>query len=217
MRAALLLLADGRYPGGGHAHSGGVEAAAGRIRNVDDLDAFLTGRLHTAGRCAASLAAAACTGGHDWAALDTEADARTPSPAQRTASRRQGRGLLRAATLAWPGAVVDSLHAQGSDPHHAVALGAAAAAAALHPVDAAVVAAYASISGPAAAAVRLLGLDPLEVAALLARLASDVDLVSEESAAHAHGPLRDLPADSAPLLEIDAEKHAAWEVRLFAS
>ncbi|MEU7048105.1 urease accessory protein UreF, partial [Streptomyces eurythermus] len=32
-RAALLVLADGRFPAGGHAHSGGAEAAvkAGRI------------------------------------------------------------------------------------------------------------------------------------------------------------------------------------------
>jgi urease accessory protein len=37
-----------------------------------------------------------------WDLLDAEADARTPSPAQRAASRRQGRALLRAARVAWP-------------------------------------------------------------------------------------------------------------------
>ena len=37
-----------------------------------------------------------------WGELDAEADARTPSPAQRAASRRQGRALLRAARVAWP-------------------------------------------------------------------------------------------------------------------
>jgi urease accessory protein len=37
-----------------------------------------------------------------WGAIDAEADARTPSPAQRAASRRQGRALLRAARVAWP-------------------------------------------------------------------------------------------------------------------
>ncbi|MFE0381757.1 urease accessory protein UreF, partial [Streptomyces inhibens] len=33
-RAALLVLADGRFPAGGHAHSGGAEPAgtAGRIK-----------------------------------------------------------------------------------------------------------------------------------------------------------------------------------------
>ncbi|NED83011.1 urease accessory protein UreF, partial [Streptomyces sp. SID11233] len=50
-RAALLVLADGRFPAGGHAHSGGAEQAveAGRVRNAEDLAAFCRGRLHTAG------------------------------------------------------------------------------------------------------------------------------------------------------------------------
>ncbi|MYX51130.1 urease accessory protein UreF, partial [Streptomyces sp. SID8385] len=54
-RAALLVLADGRFPAGGHAHSGGAEEAvgAGRIRDAADLGAFCRGRLHTAGLVAA--------------------------------------------------------------------------------------------------------------------------------------------------------------------
>jgi hypothetical protein len=57
----LLLLSDGRFPAGGHAHSGGIEAAvmAGRVTDVDTLGLFLAGRLATAGRVAAALAAAA--------------------------------------------------------------------------------------------------------------------------------------------------------------
>ncbi|MEU1094646.1 urease accessory protein UreF, partial [Streptomyces sp. NPDC005877] len=63
-RAALLVLADGRFPAGGHAHSGGAEAAvrAGRVRDADGLAEFCRGRLHTAGLVAASLAAAAALG-----------------------------------------------------------------------------------------------------------------------------------------------------------
>ncbi|MYU17183.1 urease accessory protein UreF, partial [Streptomyces sp. SID8361] len=59
--AALLILADGRFPAGGHAHSGGAEAAvaAGRIHDAASLEAFCRGRLHTAGLTAAGLAAAA--------------------------------------------------------------------------------------------------------------------------------------------------------------
>lgn len=58
-RAALLVLADGRFPAGGHAHSGGAEPAveAGRIRNAEDLAAFCRGRLHTTGLTSAALAA----------------------------------------------------------------------------------------------------------------------------------------------------------------
>jgi urease accessory protein len=79
----LLLLADGRFPAGGHAHSGGIEAAvmAGRVTGADTLEAFLAGRLATAGRVAAGLAAAAAAGVHDLERLDAEAAARMPSPA----------------------------------------------------------------------------------------------------------------------------------------
>ncbi|MCZ4125237.1 urease accessory protein UreF, partial [Streptomyces sp. H39-S7] len=50
-RAALLMLADGRFPAGGHAHSGGGEAAvtAGLIHDPATLAAFCRGRLHTTG------------------------------------------------------------------------------------------------------------------------------------------------------------------------
>ncbi|MFC9290343.1 urease accessory protein UreF, partial [Streptomyces sp. NPDC057052] len=63
-RAALLVLADGRFPTGGHAHSGGAEEAvkAGRITGAVDLADFCRGRLHTAGLVAAALAAAAAAG-----------------------------------------------------------------------------------------------------------------------------------------------------------
>ncbi|NEB86732.1 urease accessory protein UreF, partial [Streptomyces anulatus] len=47
-RAALLVLADGRFPAGGHAHSGGAEpaVAGGRVRDADSLADFCRGRLH---------------------------------------------------------------------------------------------------------------------------------------------------------------------------
>ncbi|MGW1934148.1 urease accessory UreF family protein, partial [Streptomyces sp. NPDC001919] len=96
-RAALLVLADGRFPAGGHAHSGGAEAAvrAGRIRDAAGLEAFCRGRLHTTGLTSAALAAAAAHG-LDPVDLDAAADARTPSPALRTAARRLGRQMMRA-------------------------------------------------------------------------------------------------------------------------
>ncbi|MER7171965.1 urease accessory UreF family protein, partial [Streptomyces mesophilus] len=94
-RAALLVLADGRFPAGGHAHSGGAEEAvkAGRITDAATLEAFCHGRLHTAGLVAAGLAAAAAHG-MDPLDLDAAADARTPSAALRTAGRKLGRQLL---------------------------------------------------------------------------------------------------------------------------
>ncbi|MFF4648466.1 urease accessory protein UreF [Streptomyces sp. NPDC001380] len=222
-RTALLLLADGRFPAGGHAHSGGAEAAvhAGRIHDTATLEAFLTGRLHTAGLTAAALAAAAADG-LDPLELDAAADARTPSPAQRSASRRLGRQLLRAARAAWPAPALDDLAAAlPGGPHQPVALGLTATAAGLGPGDAAAAAAYESVNGPATACVRLLGLDPYAVAAVLARLAPAADRIAADAVeaagdARALGPGA-LPAASAPLLDHYAEQHASWKVRLFAS
>jgi urease accessory protein len=218
MSAGILLLADARFPAGGHAHSGGLEpaATAGAVTGIASLEVFLRGRLRTAGMVAAGLAAAACASAGDdrWDELDAEADARTPSPAQREASRRQGRALLRAARAAWP----DARWLPGlARPHHAVVLGAAAAAAGCTAAEAARIAAYQSVSGPASAAVRLLALDPMRAAAVLARLAGDVDATAEHAAAYARGPLADLPYPSAPALDLLAEAHIRAEVRLFES
>jgi urease accessory protein len=307
---------------------------AGTVTDLASLEAFLRGRLRTAGLVAAAIAAAACThstggrhglpgnaalGMHDpahehpaaderrpgernapsatadpahehpaaderrdgdgdtgrenwdqrlvhpdgfWGEIDAEADARTPSPAQRGASRRQGRALLRAARIAWPedrglaglaavGAAVASgavnvaeaskgsaggpghavgrgaasarVTASGADaeyrggPHHAVVLGAAAAAAGCDVVEAARIAAYQSVAGPASAAVRLLAFDPMRATAVLVRLSRDIDLIAERAAAASGGPLEELPCPSAPALDLLAEAHIRAEVRLFES
>ncbi|GIH09584.1 urease accessory protein UreF [Rhizocola hellebori] len=60
MTSALLLLADGRFPAGGHAHSSGLEAAvaAGRVSSLSTLESFLLGRLYTTGLVTAAFAAA---------------------------------------------------------------------------------------------------------------------------------------------------------------
>ncbi|MFJ8822434.1 urease accessory protein UreF [Streptomyces sp. NPDC102467] len=222
-RAALLVLADGRFPAGGHAHSGGAEAAvkAGRITDAASLEEFCRGRLHTSGRVAAALAAAAALG-VDPAALDAAADARTPSQALRVAARRLGRQLMRAARTTWPHPELDALARQfPKGAHQPVVLGLTARAAGLGPEDAAYCSVYEGVSGPATAVVRLLSLDPFDATGALARLAPELDLVvrdAVDAARRAVGEGVDaLPAGSAPLLEIGAEVHAAWPVRLFAS
>ncbi|MEU6987499.1 urease accessory UreF family protein [Streptomyces sp. NPDC046324] len=218
-RAALLVLADGRFPAGGHAHSGGAEAAvkAGRITDAASLAAFCRGRLHTAGLTAAGLAAAAVLG-HDPYVLDAAADARTPSPALRAVARKLGRQMMRAARATWPCAELDALAtAFPRGAHQPIVLGVAARAAGLGPEDAAHCVAYETVSGPATAAVRLLSLDPFRATAVLARLAPEMDRVAERAAAAARQGVDALPAASAPLLDITAEQHAAWPVRLFAS
>ncbi|MER5211916.1 urease accessory UreF family protein [Streptomyces sp. NPDC002838] len=222
-QAALLVLADGRFPAGGHAHSGGAEAAvkAGRVTGAASLEDFCRGRLHTAGRASAALAAAAALG-VDPVALDAAADARTPSPALRVAARKLGRQLMRAARATWPSAELDALAREfPKGAHQPVVLGLAARAAGLGALDAAYCSAYESVSGPASATVRLLSLDPFDATGVLARLAQEVDRVADLAVEAARRSVDEgvdaLPATSAPLLEIGAEVHAAWPVRLFAS
>jgi len=224
--AAGVLLADARFPAGGHAHSGGVEPAytSGAVTDLASLELFLRGRLRTSGVTAAGLAAAACDPRADWPVLDAEADARMPSPAQRGASRRQGRALLRAARAAWPeaGHLADLGNASHHGvphhgayhgaphhgaPHHAIVLGAAAAAAGCPRGHAARIAAYQSVSGPASSAVRLLGLDPIAVNAIVARIVPEIGEITGEG----------LPFPSAPNLDLLAEVHPTAEVRLFES
>ena len=194
---------------------------AGRISGAASLEAFCRGRLHTAGLVSAALAAAAVLG-VDPVALDAAADARTPSPALRVAGRKLGRQLMRAARAAWPSGELDALAREfPKGAHQSVVLGVAARAAGLEAVDAAYCAAYESVSGPASATVRLLSLDPFDATGVLARLAPEVDRVADRAVEAARRVVDDgvdaVPAASAPLLEISAEVHAAWAVRLFAS
>jgi len=222
-RAALLVLADGRFPAGGHAHSGGAEAAvkAGRITGGASLEEFCRGRLHTAGLVAASAAAAGVLGA-DVRELDAALDARTPSPALRVAARKLGRQLTRAARATWPSEELDTVAREfPKGVHQPVVLGLVARAAGLGALDAAYCAAYESVSGPASAVVRLLSLDPFDATGVLARLAPEVDRVADRAVESARAVLDEgadaLPAASAPLLEIGAQLHAGWAVRLFAS
>lgn len=228
---ALLLLADGRFPTGGHAHSGGFEAAAvlDGVTDVPALEFFLRGRLETIGLVAAAFSASACTvfaGTVSSRAdvttqllpLDSEFDARTPSPTLRMISRRLGRSVLRVGSRVWPHAGLHRISSMpGNGLHQPVAFGAVAAAAGLGPRDAACVAAYESVAGPATAAIRLLGLDPFEVNAVLARLGAVITAVADDAFGYHDASPAELPARAGFLLEIFAEIHATWEVRLFAS
>ncbi|WP_406317626.1 urease accessory protein UreF [Streptosporangium sp. NBC_01639] len=185
----------------GHRLAGEVPGT-GSAADATDPSAGRAGREAPAGR----------TG--PWARLDAEADARTASPAQREAGRTQGRLLLRTARRIWPSPVLDDL--AGAVPqgaHHPIALGAAAAAAGCAPGEAALAAAYTAVTGPATAAVRLLGLDPVPVHRLLADLAPQLERIAASVPARWEA----LPAHAAPALDLLAEGHARAESRLFVS
>lgn len=227
---ALLLLGDGRFPAGGHAHSAGAESAVadGRITDLDSLEAFVVGRLSSAGLSDAALAAAtlrrlrACADDRSirdlLGLLDAEADARIPAEPLRAASRRLGRQLVRVSTRCWPSALLVSLLDELPDGTHLpVALGTVGLAAGLEPVDVAGLTVHHTVTTPAQAALRLLGLDPYEVAALTVRVGERATAVVGEAVAWSTAPLADLPARTGPLVEIAAVEHRTWDHRLFAT
>ena len=233
MNALLLLLLDSRAPAGAHHHSGGMEAAVGTglVTGLASLEDFCRTRLRTSARVCAAFAAASARlqsdaaersvalahAQHQWAALDAEFEARTPSEAMRTASRQLGRGLLRLVRSVLPEAdlVTPFSRCAGPAPHHPLVLGAGVAQAGGTPELAARAAALAACAGPASAAVRLLGLDPFAVQGLLARLAPGIDACAAACAVAAAPSA--LPADAAPALDLLADFHLTAEVRLFAS
>lgn len=228
--ALLMVMADARSPSSGPAHSGGVEAAcaAGLVTDVQTLRAFLDGRLWTTGATGAFAAAAVCVrarGGNPtpslWRTVEAELDARIPSPAAREASREQGGRTLRKAMGAADSPVFDGLAracvSHGMQPHHAVALGAVAAVADLAPQEAAETAAYASVSAPAFAAQRLLGLSAEVIEQIGLAMAPEVRRLATEAAESCSLPLARMPSCSAPVLEFLAEEHAGLARRSFAS
>ncbi len=244
MNTLLLLLLDSRAPAGTHHHSGQMEAAigAGLVTGLADLEDFCRARLRTSARVAAAFAAASgrlqshhperaglpapgspAAPGADaawrWAELDAEFDARTPSEAMRGASRQLGRGLLRLLRSLRPDddLVTPWVRCGRPAPHHPLVLGAGVSLAGGTPELAGRAAALAACAGPASAAVRLLGLDPFAVQAMLARLAPGIDDCARQAAACAATPPAALPADGAPALDLLADFHLTAEVRLFAS
>jgi urease accessory protein len=223
----------------------------GLVSNVADLEDFCRARLRTSARVAAAFAAAAARLQSDsaeravllasshpravlaesraqenraqenWALLDAEFEARTPSEATRAASRQLGGGLLRLLRSVLPDAdlVTPWARCAGPAPHQPLVLGAGVSLAGGPPELAARAAALSACAGPASAAVRLLGLDPFAVQAMLARLAPAIDECAA-FAARAGAPASlpaDLPADGAPALDLLADYHLTAEVRLFAS
>jgi urease accessory protein len=229
MNTLLLLLLDSRAPAGAHHHSGGMEAAvrAGLVTGLAGLEDFCRARLRTSAQVCAAFAAASCflaerTVVHavdEWALLDAEFDARTPSEATRTASRGLGRGLVRLVRSVLPEAdlVTPFRRCAGPGPHHPLVLGAAVSLAGGTPELAARAAALAACAGPASAAVRLLGLDPFAVQGMLARLAPGIDQCAARAALSAGAEPAALAADAAPALDLLADFHLTAEVRLFAS
>jgi urease accessory protein len=221
-----LLLGDGRFPSGAHAHSLGLETAVGTglVGDLADLSRWVEGQLGTTWRLDAAVAvlAARFAGGgvadaSAWHRLDLEVTARTTSPELRRVSRQLGRQLLRAVGRTWPSAalaILPEVHPDG--PHVTVVQGVAAAAAGLDAATTAAVTVHGSVQLATSAAVRLLGLDPYAVVGLVADLGPRLEALCHDAAATSDDPAT-LPSAGAPMTDLLLAHHAVADGRLFAS
>lgn len=239
---AAFLLADSRLPSGAYSHSAGLEPAVMAGLGVDGVYPYLLSRLQSvvrmetvaavlAHRRARAWAGVVQAGGQavqengqempddgvpGFAALEAALDARTPSAAQRDASRRLGRGMLRlAATLKPADAAVAALKAEVPRPTRPVALGVAARALGVGELQLARLACYDDAQSVVAAALKLLPIDPMTATGWILAAEETINAVAAD-ALQARS-LEDLPALSAPWMEHWAEDHTERTRRLFVA
>ncbi|UDY25210.1 urease accessory protein UreF [Nocardioides sp. Kera G14] len=213
----LMLLADARLPVAGHTQSAGLEPAVLGGLTSAGVPLYLGARLDTVTRVEAATAVVALH--HLRQAISLEPvtaawAARTPSQALRHVSRTQGRALHRLLRRLWPEhpAVVA---VGGATAPRAVVLAAAADAAGLSPAALARLVGYDDAQTVAAAALKLLPMDPadatgwvLDALPLIEDLAADVAALTEPG---------DIPASGAPQFEAWAQAHATATRRLFSA
>ncbi len=220
---AVALLADGRFPTGGHAHSGGFEAAhrAFGLTTDSDVRNLIESRLATIGETDAALLAAI---GHqseadtvDWHVVDAELTARIAPPALRRTSRSLGRQWQRAGQEVFGRDALPPITVTEDGPHQLAAISGVMRAANIPTDDAVVVHLHHLIATITTAAVRLLGADPWGMQRIHHEMGSRVIDITERAIDGRFRPWRELPAWSAPRADQLAQEHASWDVRLFRS
>ena len=219
---ALLLLTDSRFPAGGYAHSGGLEAAVEGGLAGEEVPTFLAGRLRGVSGPEACLAVAGARAARRGDllrlhAVDLEAVARCPSGPLRAAATRLGAQILRTAATVWPAdPVIRAYRAAAGPSPRAVAFGVVAAAAGLDDRATAHAFLYEEAAMVTTAAVRLLPVDGALAARWLVEAGPEIDRLTAGAVASGDD-LRRLPGGFAPELELGSLAHAARQGRLFAS
>lgn len=219
----LAMLADARLPTGAHAQSAGLEPAVQAGLTAVGIPDFIRSRLRTV---TATEAGAAVLARSSWLSaerggLDAVASAwsaRTPGKPTRDAADRLGRGYARLARTLWPQALTaHELSARDAEPTlrypRPVVVGVIAAVTGIEAIDLARLVAYDDVQTIAAAALKLLPLDPMTTAGWLLELEPEITGMTQRVSGLTRR--EDLPADAAPLLDTYVAHHAHAPRRLF--
>ena len=212
----LMLLADARLPTAGHTQSGGLEPAVAQGLRIADVPDYIDLRLQTVTRVEAATAVVALhhlRQGLPLVDVESAWAARTPSAALRATSRSMARGLLRLARQLWP--EHPSVLALTPGVSRAVVLAAVADACALPPVALGRLVGYDDVQTVAAAALKLLPLDPADVSGWVLGALPGVDRLATQVAPFTCPGA--IPASGAPQIEAWAEAHAVTTRRLFSA
>lgn len=210
----LMLLADARLPTAGHTQSAGLEPAVLDGVGPGDVPDYIALRLQTVTRVEAATAVVALhrlRQGYRLEEVEVCWAARTPSAAMRTTSYAMGRGLLRMVRRLWSDH--PSVVGLPNRSPRAVVLAAAADASGLNPLALARLVGYDDTQTVASAALKLLPLDPADVASWVLDAFPAIDRMAAEIAALTDPTA--IPAAGAPQIEAWAEAHAVAQRRLF--
>lgn len=222
---SLLQFADGLFPAGSHAHSGGLETftSFGTIADADGVEAFLRSALEWSVAPCDGVAAVAClraASAGDLAAcleLDLHLDASKPARESREASRQMGRQVLRVArgmeTHPVLAAFAEMAAACETPAHHAVAFGVAGAAFGWPALETISAYLHSFAAASVNAALRLLPVGQMAGQRILSNLRPLLARLARETS----GSTREEMWSFAPSLEFAAMAHAALDARLFRS
>jgi len=220
-----LSFVDSFFPGGGFAHSFGLETAVaeGRVTGAFDLSAYLVALMRDgAGRLDAVALAAAHRAAADGAVdalieADLELDAFKLAREVREGSRLMGRRYLERGAECFPQAPVarlDEMVRRGAAPGHAApALGAVLAACGWTRRDAVAAGLYQSAAGWVSAALRLVPMGQREGQRVLGALLPVIDDAARDAEDASLGAMRSWT----PLHDIRAMRHERQAIRLFRS
>ena len=214
----LMLLADARLPTAGHTQSGGLEPALRGGLDPSQLVDYCRARLATVTLTEAATAVVCrhrALVGQGTEDVELAWAARTPSDAQRTASRAMGRAYRRLALHLWPDSAV--LGELGAVRHlsRPRVLGLVAAAGGLGSGQLVRLVGYNDVQTVVSASLKLSPGDPMEAAGWVLGLREDIesmvpkctDLIDPEA----------IPAASSPVVEAWAQAHASTTRRLFSA